>query len=57
MGEVIFALDDERLEAALGWVDRLKERISWFKIGSALFTRYGPNPSWLPGKQVRAISF
>jgi len=42
MGEVIFALDDERLEAALGWVDRLKECIRWFKIGSALFTRYGP---------------
>ena len=42
MGEVIFALDDERLEAALGWVNRLKDRISWFKVGSALFTRYGP---------------
>lgn len=53
MGEVIFALDDDRLDAALGWIRRLKDFVGWFKIGNILFTRYGPR-SILAAKEAGA---
>jgi len=42
LGKIIFALDDDKLEDAVSWVERLKGYINWFKIGPSLFTRYGP---------------
>lgn len=42
MAEAMIALDDESLNTAIGWVERLKGCVDWFKIGSVLFTKYGP---------------
>lgn len=42
MAEVIFALDDDSLATSIEWVQRLKGCVNWFKVGSVLFTNYGP---------------
>ncbi len=39
---LIVALDVPSLEEAEAWVDRLKDRIRYFKVGSVLFTAAGP---------------
>jgi len=40
---IIFALDVGDFESARNWVDRLKGRVGWFKIGLELFTATGPD--------------
>ncbi|MDD5691561.1 MAG: orotidine-5'-phosphate decarboxylase [Candidatus Omnitrophica bacterium] len=40
--EIILALDVDKLEEAKGFVDKLYPKIKLFKIGSQLFTAYGP---------------
>jgi orotidine-5'-phosphate decarboxylase len=40
---IIFALDVGDFESAREWVDRLKGRVGWFKIGLELFTATGPD--------------
>lgn len=39
---LIVALDVPTHDAALGWVDRLGERVSFYKVGLELFTACGP---------------
>jgi len=41
MAEIIVALDVDDAEAALDLVDRVGERVRWYKVGSPLFTRGG----------------
>ncbi len=40
--EIILALDVDTIESAAGFVDRLYPKIKIFKVGSHLFTAYGP---------------
>lgn len=40
--EIILALDVDTLEEAKGFVDKLYPKIKIFKVGSHLFTAYGP---------------
>ncbi|TAM42848.1 orotidine-5'-phosphate decarboxylase [bacterium] len=40
--QIILALDVDSLEGAMGFVDRLYPKIKIFKVGSHLFTAYGP---------------
>jgi len=40
--QIILALDVDSLEAAMGFVDGLYPKIKIFKVGSHLFTTYGP---------------
>lgn len=40
--EVIVALDVNTIEEGLALVDRLGDKITWYKIGKQLFTRFGP---------------
>ncbi len=40
--QIILALDVETLDSATAWVDRLSPQIKIFKVGSYLFTAYGP---------------
>lgn len=40
--QIILALDVDTLEAAADFVDRLYPKIKIFKVGSRLFTAYGP---------------
>jgi orotidine-5'-phosphate decarboxylase len=42
MTELIVALDQPNEEAALDIVDRFGEQVSWYKVGSQLFTAAGP---------------
>jgi orotidine-5'-phosphate decarboxylase len=42
MAEVIVALDLPTGPAALGLVEELGDSVSWYKVGSPLFTRSGP---------------
>lgn len=42
MAEIIVALDLPTHTAALGLVDELGDAVSWYKVGSPLFTRSGP---------------
>ena len=39
---LIVALDNPNLKAAEGLLDRLRGKVGFFKVGSALFTRCGP---------------
>ena len=39
---LIFALDVDDFAAAEGWVERLHEKVTLFKVGKQLFTRCGP---------------
>jgi len=41
--QIILALDVDTLEAAMGFVARLYPKIKIFKVGSHLFTAYGPS--------------
>ena len=43
MANIIVALDLPSSGAALGLVDELGDAIAWYKVGSPLFTRSGPN--------------
>ena len=49
MPELIVALDLDDAAAALDLVDRMGEGVRWYKVGSPLFTRSGPD-------LVRALS-
>lgn len=40
--EIIVALDVNTLDEGLALVDRLGDKITWYKIGKQLFTRFGP---------------
>jgi orotidine-5'-phosphate decarboxylase len=40
---IIFALDVGDFDSARSWVNRLKGRVGWFKIGLELFTATGPD--------------
>lgn len=42
-GKIIFALDLPDTESALGWIDRLGDRVGMYKIGKQLFTAAGPS--------------
>ncbi len=42
VGRIILALDTDSLGEACQWVDRFRERLGLFKIGSQLFTSVGP---------------
>jgi len=42
MADLIVALDLPSSEDALGLVDRLGDAVGWYKVGSPLFTRSGP---------------
>lgn len=42
MAEIIVALDLPSGPAALGLVEELGDSVSWYKVGSPLFTRSGP---------------
>ena len=39
---LIFALDVDSADEAIGWADRLYGAVRWFKIGPRLFTGTGP---------------
>ncbi len=39
---LIFALDVDSFEETQSWVDRLRGKVGFFKVGKQLFTRYGP---------------
>ncbi len=43
MAELIVALDLPSSDEALGLVDRLGDAVGWYKVGSPLFTRGGPD--------------
>jgi len=40
---IIFALDVPDTESAVGWIDRLGDRVGMYKIGKQLFTAAGPS--------------
>lgn len=40
---LVFAVDTADPDQALAWVDRLKDRVGWFKVGLELFTAAGPD--------------
>lgn len=42
MAELVVALDFPDLNPALGLVQRLEGRVSWFKVGLELFSAHGP---------------
>ena len=47
----IFALDVDHFEEAMDWVRLLKEHVSFFKVGSQLFSHSGPKIiEWIHGQ-------
>jgi orotidine-5'-phosphate decarboxylase len=51
MAELVVALDYPELAPALSLVERLRERVTWFKIGLELFSAHGPEAV----QQVRSL--